>query len=57
VQDGGELNIIAPSKTDFAVWFYGLAFLQARCLVLSVPSTFAPSLCAHSLPLLFFRDS
>lgn len=32
VQDGGELNIIAPSKTDFAVWFYGLAFLQARCL-------------------------
>jgi hypothetical protein len=28
VQDGGELNIIAPSKTDFAVWFYGLAFLQ-----------------------------
>ena len=57
VQDGGELNIIAPSKTDFAVWFYGLAFLQARCLVLSVPSTFAPSLCPHSLPLLFFRDS
>ncbi len=32
VQDGGELNIIAPSKTDFAVWFYGLAFLQARRL-------------------------
>jgi hypothetical protein len=31
VQDGGELNIIAPSKTDFAVWFYGLAFLQVRC--------------------------
>ena len=30
VQDGGELNIIAPSKTDFAVWFYGLAFLQVR---------------------------
>jgi hypothetical protein len=30
VQDGGELNIIAPSKTDFAVWFYGLAFLQAK---------------------------
>jgi hypothetical protein len=34
VQDGGELNIIAPSKTDFAVWFYGLAFLQARFLSL-----------------------
>ena len=30
VQDGGELNIIAPSKTDFAVWFYGLAFLQVK---------------------------
>jgi hypothetical protein len=30
VQDGGELNIIAPSKTDFAVWFYGLAFLQVH---------------------------
>ena len=57
VQDGGELNIIAPSKTEFAVWFYGLAFLQARFLLLNVSSAFAPSLCAHSLPLLFFRDS
>ena len=38
VQDGSELNIIAPSKTDFAVWFYGLAFLQVEYLRISFAS-------------------
>ena len=54
VQDGGELNIIAPSKTDFAVWFYGLAFLQVRrCLTSSAPHAYQYIL-THRI---FYRDS
>jgi hypothetical protein len=51
VQDGGELNIIAPSKTDFAVWFYGLAFLQVyppRAIFTFALAAYRCSL-AHSL--------
>ena len=55
VQDGGELNIIAPSKTDFAVWFYGLAFLQVKRIFACLTSTSASHRC--NLTRLFFRDS
>jgi len=53
VQDGGELNIIAPSKTDFAVWFYGLAFLQVH----PPRAIFTFALAALSLTLWCFRGS
>ena len=55
VQDCGELNIIAPSKTDFAVWFYGLAFLQVKRILACLTSTSVAHRC--SLTRQFFRDS
>ncbi len=45
VQDGGELNIIAPSNTEFSVWFYGLAFLQVKHILARLTSTSADYRC------------